>query len=199
MNKIFEILTNQLSETLESAVSLTLHNKNQEVEVSHIVWALLTNTNSVLNQLLNKMNIDKSAIELEVKSYASKLPQVSSVTKDNIKIGRDAVESLQKAQGLMSNSGDQFIAIDTWLIANLSHKVFKEVLGKYIDLAEARKTLEAMRGGAKVETQSADDNFDAYLLSHLILVEVLRHSFLLQAQLHFYQYSFYLIIDLKLN
>ena len=161
MNKIFEILTNQVNETIESSVSLALHNKNQEVEVVHLVWALLTNTNSVLNQLLNKMNIDKSAIELEVKSYASKLPQVSSVSKDNIKIGKDAVLSLQSAQGLMTSSGDKFIAIDTWIIANLNHQVFKEVLGKYIDLSEVKKTLEAMRGGIKVESQSADDNFEA--------------------------------------
>ena len=161
MNKIFEILTNQLTQTIESSVSLALHNKNQEVEVVHVVWALLTNTNSVLNQLLNKMNIDKSAIELEAKSYASKLSSVSSVTKDNIKLGKDVVASLENAQGLMASLGDQFIAIDTWIIANLNHKVFKDVLGKYVELSEVKKTLEAMRGGAKVESQSADDNFDA--------------------------------------
>ena len=111
--------------------------------------------------ILNKMNIDKHAIELEAKSYASKLPQVSSVTKENIKIGKDAVLSLQSAQGLMTSTGDQFIAIDTWIVANLKHKVFKEVLGKYVDLTEVKKTLEAMRGGSKVESQSADDNFEA--------------------------------------
>ena len=160
MNKIFEKLTNQLNETIESSVSLALHNKNQEVEVIHLLWALLTNTNSVLNQLLNKMNIDKTAIELESKSYASKLPSVSSVTKDNIKIGRSVVESLHTAQGLMTSSGDQFLAIDTWIIANLKHQVFKDVLGKYVDLSEIKKTLEAMRGGAKIESQSADDNLE---------------------------------------
>ena len=78
MNKLFEKLTNQLNETIDSGVALSLHNKNQEVEVIHLLWALLTNTNSVLNQLLNKMNIDKAAIELEAKSYAQKLPAVSS-------------------------------------------------------------------------------------------------------------------------
>ena len=51
-NKIFEKLTNQMSETIESGLSLALHNKNQEVEIVHILWGLLTNTSSVLNQLL---------------------------------------------------------------------------------------------------------------------------------------------------
>lgn len=161
MKKIFEKITNQLAETIESSVSLALHNKNQEVEFVHIIWALLTNTNSVLNQVLNKMNQDKTAIELEVKSYASKLPQVSTVTKDNIKIGRGVVEALQKAEGLMSSSGDKFIAIDTFLLANADNKVFKELISKYVDLSELKKTIEAIRGGSKIESQSGDDVFDS--------------------------------------
>ena len=51
-NNIFEKLTNQLSQTLDSSVSLALHNKNSEVENIHILWAILTNTNSILNQVL---------------------------------------------------------------------------------------------------------------------------------------------------
>ena len=160
-NKIFEKLTNQLSETIESGLSLALHNKNQEVEIIHIVWGLLTNTNSVLNQLLNKLNIDKSAIELEAKSYANKLPQVSTVTKENIVISRNLVGALEKAEGLMSSSGDTFIAVDTFIIANIKNEVFKSVLGKYIDLAEIKKNLESMRGGANVQSANADENFDA--------------------------------------
>ena len=54
MNNIFEKMTNQLREAIDSGLNLALHNKNQEIEVVHILWALLTNTNSVLNQLLNE-------------------------------------------------------------------------------------------------------------------------------------------------
>lgn len=161
MNTIFEKLTNQLNETIESSVSLALHNKNQEVEFVHIIWALLTNTNSLLNQVFNKMNKDKTAIELDIKSYAAKLPQVSTVTKENIKISRGVVEALQKAEGLMSSSGDKYIAIDTLLLANLDQKVFKEVIAKYVDMSELKKTIQAIRGGAKIESQSGDDVLDS--------------------------------------
>merc|ERR1711879_977425 len=137
-----------------------LHNKNQEVDVIHLLWALLTNTNSVLNQLLNKMNIDKAAIELEAKSYASKLPSVSSVTKESIKLSRNLVQSLEKAEGLAAKQGD-FIAIDSWLIANFDSKELKEVLGKYIDLREASKELEAMRAGSTIDSASADENLES--------------------------------------
>ncbi len=161
MNNIFDKLTNQLSETIESAVALSLHNKNQEVEIIHMLWALLTNTNSVLNQLLNKMNVDKTALELEAKSNASKLPSVSSVTKESIKLSRTFMQSLEKAQGVMAKNGDQFIAIDSWLIANFDDKVLKEVLGKYINLLDAKKELEAMRAGSTIDSQSGDDNLEA--------------------------------------
>ena len=161
MNKLFEKLTNQLAETIDSSLALALHNKNQELEVIHLLWALLTNTNSVLNQLLNKMNIDKAAIELEAKSYASKLPTVSNLTKENIKLSRSFVESLQKAEGLMAENGDKYIAVDTWLIANFDTKTVQDVLAKYVNLHEAKKELEAMRAGAVVDSASADENFEA--------------------------------------
>ncbi|WP_428025703.1 ATP-dependent Clp protease ATP-binding subunit [Arcobacter sp.] len=161
MNKIFEKLTNQMAESIDSSVALALHNKNQEVEVIHMLWALLTNTNSVLNQLLNKMNIDKTAIVLEAKSYASSLPSVSTVTKENIKLSRSFIDSLQKAEGQMATLGDKFIAIDSWLIANFDTKVFKDVLGKYIDLREAKKELEAIRGGSVIDSASGDENLEA--------------------------------------
>ncbi|WP_066152503.1 ATP-dependent Clp protease ATP-binding subunit [Aliarcobacter cryaerophilus] len=158
---IFEKMTNQLRETIDSSVALALHNKNQEVQIVHLIWALLTNTNSVLNQLLNKMNVNKAAIELEAKSNASKLPSVSSVTKESIKLSRELYESFQKAEGQMASNGDKFIAIDTWLISNFDNKVLKDILGKYIDLKEAKKELEAIRAGKQIDSQSGDDNLEA--------------------------------------
>ena len=160
-DNIFEKMTNQLRETIDSSVALALHNKNQEVQIVHLIWALLTNTNSVLNQLLNKINVNKAAIELEAKSNASKLPSVSSVTKESIKLSRELYESFQKAQGQMASNGDKFIAIDTWLISNFDNKVIKDILGKYIDLKEAKKELEALRAGKQIDSQSGDDNLEA--------------------------------------
>ena len=161
MNNIFEKLTNQMTESIESGVSLALHNKNPEVEIIHIIWGLLTNTNSLLNQVLNKLNIDKAAIELEAKSYANNLAKVSSITKETIKISRSLAEALQKAEALMVKMGDKFIAVDTFILANLDDKAIKEVIGKYVDLMEVKKTIEAIRGNKKIESQSADENLEA--------------------------------------
>jgi len=160
-NKIFEKLTNQMNETIESGISLALHNKNQEVEIIHILWGLITNSSSVLNQLLNKINQDKTAIELEIKSIANKLSSASNIIKENIKISRNVLNSLEDAQGHMLSLGDTFLAVDTWIIANINNQVFKDALGKYVDLGEVKKELELIRGGSTVNSQSTDDNLEA--------------------------------------
>ncbi len=161
MNTIFEKLTHQMTEAVESALSLALHNKNMEVEPVHFFWALLTNSNSVLNQAFNKMNVDKTAIELDVKSIADKLPKSSSVSKENIRISRNLVQALERGVGEMTKMGDSFLAVDTFILANMKEELFKNILSKYVDMLELSKTFEAMRGGQKIESQTADENLES--------------------------------------
>ena len=104
MNNIFEKLTHNMTEAIESSISLALHNKNQEVELIHFLWALLSNSNSLLNQMLNKMNIDKIAMELDVKSISEKLPKSSSVTKESIKLSKNFVNTLENGAGEMAKN-----------------------------------------------------------------------------------------------
>ncbi|WP_457602914.1 ATP-dependent Clp protease ATP-binding subunit [Nitratifractor sp.] len=161
MSNILEKLTHQMTETIESGLSLALHNKNPEVEPIHMVWALLTNSGSVLNQVLNKMGIDKAAIELDVVSQAKKLPTVSTVTKESIKLSQNTVRSLQNAEGVMAANGDKYLSVDTWIVANLNEPFFRETLGKYVDLMELKKELEAMRGGKTIESQTDDEKLES--------------------------------------
>ena len=160
-NNIFEKLTHNMTESIESAISLALHNKNQEVELIHFLWALLTNSNSVLNQMFNKLNIDKTAIELDVRSLAEKLPKSSSVSKESIRLSKSFVHTLENGAGLMTKNGDNYLAVDTYIIANLKTEPFSTILQKYIDVAELAKNLEASRGGAKIDSQSADETLES--------------------------------------
>jgi ATP-dependent Clp protease ATP-binding subunit ClpB len=158
---LFEKLTHQMTEAIESGLSLALHSKNQEVEPLHVIWGLVTNTDSVLNHALNRASADKSALELELKSAVEKLPKVSTVSKESIKVSRNLYRTLESAEGLSVKNGDSFIAVDSWIIANLNEPFFKESIGKYIDLMELKKNLEASRAGRKIDSQSADEKLEA--------------------------------------
>ena len=161
MNTIFEKLTHQMTQTIESALSLGLHNQNNEVEPVHVLWALLTNSDTVLNQALRKMNIDKSAIELDVKSAADKLPKSSGVSKENMRISRNLVQALERGVGEMTRNGDSYMAVDSFILGNLESEPFGTILAKYVNKTELRKTFEAMRGGQKIESQTADENLES--------------------------------------
>ncbi|MBD3799976.1 MAG: AAA family ATPase [Campylobacterales bacterium] len=161
MNTIFEKLTHQMTQTIESALSLGLHNQNNEVEPVHVLWALLTNSDTVLNQALRKMNIDKSAIELDVKSAADKLPKSSGVSKENMRISRNLVQALERGVGEMTRGGDSYMAVDSFILGNLESEPFGTILAKYVNKMELRKTFEAMRGGQKIESQTADENLES--------------------------------------
>ncbi len=158
---ILEKLTNQMQGAIESGLSLALHNKNQEVEPIHILWGLLTNSGSILNQALNKMGVDKAAIELDVKSTSDKLPKVSTVSKENIRLSRELVRTLENAEGVMAANGDQYLSVDTWLLANADEGFIKDTLGKYFDISELKKTLESIRGGKTIDSQSGDETLEA--------------------------------------
>ena len=160
MANITDILTDKMQQALESGVSLAIHSKNIEVTNLHIFWGLLTDTTSVLNQILNKFNINRQAVELEVKSKISNLPTSSNVTKDNIKISQSVINSLENSKGLMKSLGDSFIAVDTWLMANANAE-FGDILSKFFDISEFKKELEALRGGKNINSQTADETLES--------------------------------------
>jgi ATP-dependent Clp protease ATP-binding subunit ClpB len=161
MNNIFEKLTHNMTEAIESAISLALHNKNQEVTSEHFLWALLTNSNSILNQMFNKMSVDKTAMELDIKSLTEKLPKSSSVSKENIRLSKGFVQTLENGVGLMTQNGDTYLAVDTYILANLKTEPFSSILPKYVDVMELAKNIEAARGGAKIDSQSADETLES--------------------------------------
>lgn len=158
---LFNKLTNQLKEAIDSAASLALHSQNQEIAPSHLYWALLSNHQSVLNQALNKLNIDKAAITLQAQSQVNTLPKSSQVSKESLSISKELSNALHLAQGEATKNNDSFIAVDMFLIANLKEQDFVSIFKPFVDITELKKTLLALRGDSKIESQSGDDNLES--------------------------------------
>ena len=72
--------------------------------------------------------------ELDVKSMSQKLPTSSAVSKENIKLSRNFVSSLERGAGLMTKNGDSYLAVDTYILANLDSEPFSTILSKYINV-----------------------------------------------------------------
>lgn len=158
---MFEKLTNQSKEALDSAASLALHANNQEITSAHLLWAMLTDTQSILNQALNAMNADKAVITLEAKSAVENLPKSSQVSKESLRLSQELANALHNAQGYATQNGDSYIALDSIIIANAKSEVFAKILGKYVDMRELAKSLESMRAGAKISNQNDDSTLQS--------------------------------------
>ncbi|EAI5602361.1 AAA family ATPase [Campylobacter upsaliensis] len=161
MANLQDFLTDSMLSNVESAVSLAIHSKNSEVVPLHLLWALALDSTSLLSQLCNKLNISKEALELEIKSQIKALSTSSNVSKDNIRISNELLNSLENAKGLMMANGDSYLSVDTWLIAESKRSPIKELLGKFIDLNELKKELELLRAGRKIESKTSEDTMDA--------------------------------------
>ncbi|EDP6892060.1 AAA domain-containing protein [Campylobacter upsaliensis] len=161
MANLQDFLTDSMLSNVESAVSLAIHSKNSEVVPLHLLWALAVDSTSLLSQICNKLNISKEALELELKSQIKGLPTSSNVSRDNIRISNELLNSLENAKGLMSANGDSYLSVDTYLIAESKRSPIKELLAKFMDLNELKKELELLRAGRKIESKTSEDTMDA--------------------------------------
>ena len=161
MANLSENLTAQMQELVEKGVALAIHAKNPQTFPLHLLWALVTDSSSLLNQVFNKMNVSKEAVELEVKSKAAQLPTSSNVSKENVQISKELISSLESAKALMVSLGDSYIAVDTWIILALELPEIKQILGKFTDVLEIRKNLESIRAGRKIDSQTGDETLDS--------------------------------------
>lgn len=154
---IFEKMTNQLREGLDSALALALHHKNQEADFSHLIWALLIKNDSLLVSALQKSNAAISELELEVKSYVENLPKSSIINRENMSLSSNLRQALEEAWGLASKNGDKFIAVDTFLLANLDS--LKNIAS--FDILELKKNLQTLRAGRKIESAGDDEALES--------------------------------------
>ncbi|KAA6225509.1 MULTISPECIES: ATP-dependent Clp protease ATP-binding subunit [unclassified Campylobacter] len=162
MSNIQEFLTDSMQASVDSAISLAIHTKNNEVEPLHLLWALSVDSTSIFNQILNKMNVSKEALILEIKSQVAKLPTSSNVNRDNIRFSNEFMNSLERAKGLMSANGDSFLSVDTWIVSeSKDSKVIKEILTKFMDLKELQKEFQTLRAGRNIDSKSADETLDS--------------------------------------
>ncbi|HEF9585392.1 TPA: AAA family ATPase [Campylobacter coli] len=161
MANIQEFLTDNMLSNLESAASLAIHSKNNEVVPLHLLWALIVDSSSILNQICNKFNISKEALELEIKSRISNLATSSNVNRENVRFSNEFINSLESAKGLMSANGDNYLSIDTWLISESEKNPIREILAKFIDIKEFQKELQNLRAGRKIESKTSDETLDS--------------------------------------
>jgi ATP-dependent Clp protease ATP-binding subunit ClpB len=149
-------------------------NKNIQLHPLHMVLALLMDEDGFATNILTKTNTNVKEFERSVKNKVTKLPKQDPPPAD-LNLSRTGLEVLHKAQELSTANGDTFIAADNLFLATTKDPQVLEVLKEVgLSLNTLETAIKTVRGGKRVDSESAEGNFEALAKYGVDLVEAAR-------------------------
>ncbi|HEY0589966.1 MAG TPA: ATP-dependent chaperone ClpB [Pseudoduganella sp.] len=166
-------LTTKLQEALADAQSLAVGNDNQYIEPAHLLLALLNQEDGGARSLLQRAGVNVGGLAQALKHALERMPKVSG---GDVTVSREFVNMLNQADRETQKRGDQFVSSEMVLLAIAEDKGDAGKLARENGLQ--RKALEtaidAVRGGAKVDSQEAEGQREALKKYTLDLTERAR-------------------------
>lgn len=155
-----EKFTTSAQEALMYAQSVAQENRNTEVDVLHLAFALIDNDETVID-ILNTIGVNIDQIKNEIKREIEYLPKQLSGTKTGIYISPALNQVLFKGQSYSKTFGDEFISVEHLLIAlsEVDSKV-KEIFEKH-NLFKDRiiKIIQNMRNGERITDREGEKHY----------------------------------------
>jgi ATP-dependent Clp protease ATP-binding subunit ClpB len=165
MGMDFNRMTEKVQEGLRSAQGLALQKQNQQVDVEHVLAALLDQPNGLAQSILRKAGADPAGLHQRLLREVDKYPKVSApsggpdqvyVTVRLTKLFADAEQEAKKA-------GDDFLSVEHVLLAatqdqGAAGRLFKED-GLTRERLEA--AVKAVRGSQRVTTQNPEATYES--------------------------------------
>ncbi len=155
-----EKFTIKAQETVQQAVTLATQNGQQCIEPVHIMAALMDKAGDIATYVLQKQGIDMRQLNMLCQQEMSHLPRVQG---GEPYLSADSNKVLVRAQELSQKMGDEFVSCEPILLALID--VNSTVSRMLKDAGATRNGMQQaileLRQGQKVQSQSADDNYQS--------------------------------------
>ena len=171
-------LTTRSQQALAGALSSAAAAGNASVEPAHLLSALLEQDGGTAAPLLRAAGVDPAVVQAELKTALEALPSASGDSVQNPGLSRSTHEVLQRALDLAGELGDEYVSTEHLVVgAATVQSSARDVLAAHGATPEALSSaFEAVRGGARVTSQDAEDTYQSLEKYGIDLTELAREG-----------------------
>lgn len=171
-----EQLTQAVQDALAQAQGIAQVRKHQEIDIAHL-FKFLIQPGEMARDIYHEAGVDVAKLEAEIDRQLDQI----AVVEGNVSYGQNLSSNLyallQAAENLRQEFGDDFIAVDTLLIAlmTLKYQPLSQYLQKQgLDLAKIKALVLKLRGGEKVTSKNQEEGYKALEKYGVDLVKQVR-------------------------
>ena len=167
--------TIKAQEAVQEAVNTAQRNGQQTIEPVHLLAGVMNKARDVASFLFQKLGINGQQIETLVQTELQHLPRV---TGGEPYLSSDSNKVLLKSQDYARELGDEFVSCEPMLLALLTDGATAGRILKDAGITEKhlRAAIQELRQGQKVQSQSADDNYQSLEKYAKNLVDLARQG-----------------------
>ncbi len=149
---------------------------NQEIAQEHLLYALLTQDDSLIAKLMEKMGLDKNLIINRVEEAIQKRPKVQGGQQY---VGQDLNKALIHGEDEAKAMGDEYVSVEHLFLSIMKY-AGKEVKALFREMGISREgflqALSTVRGNQKVTSDNPEDTYDTLNKYGTDLVERAREQ-----------------------
>jgi ATP-dependent Clp protease ATP-binding subunit ClpB len=156
-------MTQRTEDALAAAQQLALAQNHNQLEIEHLLLALLNEEESLVGQLVARSGGDLSGLRSDLETSLRKLPRVEG---DNVQVYASA--NLQRlmavAWKLAQVMKDEYISVEHLFLASIELKETacgQSLARRGVTGEKARKTIAEIRGGTRVTEPDAESRYQA--------------------------------------
>ena len=174
-----EKLTQKSIEAIKKAQSLAAENGNNSVEEEHLLYALVTQQDGLVSELIKKLGGSPENIASALDAEISKFPKVSGSGYDpgRIYVSSELDAALSEAEKEAEKMKDEYISVEhifLGLIDRPSICVGRILNSNGINKSSVLAALKTIRGNQKVKSDNPEDTYDVLKKYGVDLVERAR-------------------------
>ena len=167
--------TIKAQEAVQQAVNTAQLNGQQVIEPAHILKGVMEKAKDVVNFIFQKLGVNAQQIDLLISQEIQHLPKVQG---GQPYLSNDSNNVLVRAQETAQKMGDEFVSVEPILLALLQVNSTAARILKDAGCTEKEmlKAIQELRQGQKVQSQSADDNYQSLEKFAKNLVDLARQG-----------------------